>query len=103
MTYGPGWGVDTAPLAAARSALSRRELARPLAAARLKLVMRRARDGTSPDRVRRVLQAVTEAETLVPTLVALCSGLAPEPRRSSLDLGAAIAHFLASLAREGAG
>jgi hypothetical protein len=103
MIYGPDWDADTVPLAADRSDQLRRELARPLAAARLKLVMRRSRDRTSPDRLRRVLQAVTEAETLVPTAVSLCSGLAPEPSRSSLDLGAAIAHFLGSMAGQGAG
>jgi hypothetical protein len=67
----------------------------------LKLVMMRNRMAARPIACGALLQAVTEAETMVPTVVALSSGLAPEPTRSSLDLGAAIAHCLATLAGQG--
>jgi hypothetical protein len=77
-----------------------RELSLPLAAARLKLLVLRGGSSNPGNGIRAVLQAVTDAETMMVTVVALCSGLAPELIRNSIDLGAMIAHTLATLPRQ---
>jgi hypothetical protein len=81
-----------------RFALLSDEIGRPLGAARMKLAILRGR-GASAETFRATLRAVTEAETLQSTAVSLCFGLTPKLERMLVDLGAMVAHTLASLPR----
>jgi hypothetical protein len=94
----PDSDASPLPAAADRFALLSEEIGRPLGAARMKLAMLRGR-GASAEALRATLRAVTEAETLQSTAVSLCFGLAPKLERILVDLGAMVAHTLASLPR----
>ena len=98
MSEPPDSDAPPLPPAADRFALLSEEIGRPLGAARMKLAMLRGR-GAAADTLQATLRAVTEAETLQSTAVSLCFGLAPKLERILVDLGAMVAHTLASLPR----